>query len=396
MSRRTVIVTDGEQRSALAIVRSLGAAGFRCVVTAQRRGDLAGASRFASRTVCVPDPLKAPGPFGDAVVKLVAEECADIIIPVSEPALLALLPLRAALSPAVLPFPDAEIFASLADKQHVLDEAAQLGIAVPAQRTIASPEQIDCLEPSGIAFPVVLKPSRSVGEHHGVRQKFGVSYARDVAELRARLRALPAAAFPVLLQQRIVGPGIGIFLLMWDGEPRAEFAHRRLCEKPPTGGVSVYRESVPVDCVLRDRSRALLERLDWKGVAMVEFKVDARTSTPYLMEINGRFWGSLQLAIDAGADFPRMLAAAALGDELPAAPAYRVGVRSRWWWGQMDHLVARARRRKAAPLPPDTVSVARAASDMLLGPFRRDDREEVFRWSDPKPFINETMRWIGA
>lgn len=396
MSSRTVIVTDGEQRASLAIVRSLGAAGYRCVVTARRRRDIAGTSRFAARTVCVPDALQAPEEFGKAIVALVASERADIVLPVSEPALLALLPLRASLSPAVLPFPNAEIFASLADKEHVLGEAAKVGIAVPLQTTVASAAEIDLLDMTAVPFPVVMKPARSVGEHQGVRQKFGVSYARDVGELRARLGALPAAAFPVLLQQRIVGPGIGIFLLMWDGAQRAEFAHRRLCEKPPTGGVSVYRESVPVDLVLRDRSRALLERLGWQGVAMVEFKVDARSGTAYLMEINGRFWGSLQLAIDAGADFPRMLAAAALGEELPAPTPYRIGVRSRWWWGQMDHLVARARRRKAAPLPPDTVSVVRAASDMLLGPFRRDDREEVFRWSDPKPFINETMRWIGA
>ncbi len=50
---------------------------------------------------------------------------------------------------------------------------------------------------------------------------------------------------------------------------------------------------------------------------MVEFKADARTGTPYLMEINGRFWGSLQLAIDAGVDFPAILVAAALGAPIP-------------------------------------------------------------------------------
>ena len=38
---------------------------------------------------------------------------------------------------------------------------------------------------------------------------------------------------------------------------------------------------------------------------MVEFKHDERDGVPKLMEINGRFWGSLQLAIDAGVDFPR-------------------------------------------------------------------------------------------
>ena len=114
------------------------------------------------------------------------------------------------------------------------------------------------------------------------------------------------------------------------------------------------------------------------------------------MEVNGRFWGSLQLAIDAGVDFPRLLADCALGDDGTAnASAYSVGLRSRWWWGQVDHLVGRVGSRAAAALPPGTRSASRAFADLLLGPFRRDDHEAILRWNDPRPFINETVRWLG-
>jgi predicted ATP-grasp superfamily ATP-dependent carboligase len=185
-------------------------------------------------------------------------------------------------------------------------------------------------------------------------------------------------------------------LLLWDGELKAQFAHQRLSEKPPSGGVSVYRESVSIDEGLRDLSRALLDRFGWRGVAMVEYKRDSATGQPYLMEVNGRFWGSLQLAIDAGVDFPRILVASALGDRTEEMPSYRVGVRSRWWWGQIDNLVGRVRRSAAIdPLPPDTRSTGRAFGDLLLGPLRRADYEEVLRWTDPGPFWNETIRWIG-
>jgi len=159
----------------------------------------------------------------------------------------------------------------------------------------------------------------------------------------------------------------------------------------------VYRESIALDVDLLERSRALLDRFGWQGVAMVEFKRDSTTGQPYLMEVNGRFWGSLQLAIDAGVDFPRMIAECALGERVKPQLSYRVGVRSRWWWGQIDHLVGRVRPRATAPpLPPGTVSAAGAIGDLLLGPFRRDDYEEVLRWSDPAPFWNETIQWIGG
>jgi predicted ATP-grasp superfamily ATP-dependent carboligase len=196
-----------------------------------------------------------------------------------------------------------------------------------------------------------------------------------------------------MLQQRIVGPGIGIFLLVWDGKVRALFAHRRLREKPPAGGVSVYRESVAADPALVERSRQLLASLNWQGVAMVEYKIDAATGTPYLMEINGRFWGSLQLAIDAGVDFPRLLLDVAQGGGPTAPPDWKVGVRSRWWWGEIDHLLAIFRRSPAAlALPPGHAGRWETLVDFLVP--RSANRNETLQLDDPMPFAIETLEWL--
>jgi predicted ATP-grasp superfamily ATP-dependent carboligase len=392
---RTVIVTDGEQRAALAVVRSLGAAGYRCIVTSSSRASIAGGSRFVTRTVTVPNALERPTEFADEIVALVATERAAVVLPIAEQSLLAILPMRARLSPAIVPFPDLAAFRALTDKERLLEEASRLGIAIPAQEIVRDNDAVASMDLSQLRYPIVLKPARSVSERAGVRARFSVTYASDASELQRKLRALPPAAFPVLLQQRVVGPGTGIFLLLWDGKLKAQFAHQRLSEKPPSGGVSVYRESVSIDEGLRDRSHALLDRFGWRGVAMVEYKRDSTTGKMYLMEVNGRFWGSLQLAVDSGVDFPRILVACALGEHSQPVPSYRVGVRSRWWWGQIDHLVGRVRLSSTTdPLPPNTRSARRAFGDLLLGPFRRADYEEVLRWTDPRPFWNESIRWI--
>jgi predicted ATP-grasp superfamily ATP-dependent carboligase len=396
VTKQTVIVTDGEQRAALAVVRSLGESGYKCIVTSSSPGSIAAGSRFAARTVRVPSALERPAEFADAIVALVAAERAAVVLPIAEASLLAILPVRARLLPAIVPFPDIESFNALTDKERLLEEASRLGIAIPAQEIVRDRGSLASMDLSALRYPIVLKPARSVSESAGVRSTFSVSYASDASDLERKLRALPSAAFPLLLQQRVVGPGIGIFLLLWDGELKAQFAHQRLTEKPPSGGVSVYCESVEIDAGLRDRSRALLDRFGWRGVAMVEYKRDSATGQPYLMEVNGRFWGSLQLAIDSGVDFPRILVACALGEKTQAMPAYRVGIRSRWWWGHIDHLVARVRRSAGAdPLPSNTRSARRTLGDLLLGPLRRDDHEEVLRWTDPRPFLNETIRWIA-
>jgi len=137
-----------------------------------------------------------------------------------------------------------------------------------------------------------------------------------------------------------------------------------------------------------------MARLEWTGVAMVEFKQDARTSRYYLMEVNPRFWGSLQLAIDAGADFPWHLVRLALGEKVAPSHRWRVGVRSRWEWGEVDYLLARLTKSRARlDLPEDAPGLLRAIGQSML-PWRPGQRGSVFRVRDPVPFIRESRSWF--
>lgn len=388
-----VLVTDGDQRAALAITRSLGLAGYEVGVVSSRVPCLAGASKHAAWRESAPSAADDPAGFAAAVKRLVFERKIELIFPVTEAALLTLLPIRAELAPAALPFPTLTSFAGVSDKGAVLTAARGLGIAVPASTRLERPGVPDRAVLDALTFPLVVKPERSVRSQASGMAKLTVAHAADAGELATILTALPVEAFPLQLQQRIVGPGTGLFFLMWDGRVVARFAHRRLREKPPAGGVSVYSESIPVDEPLAALAERLLRTFTWQGVAMVEFKRDATTGVPYLMEINGRFWGSLQLAIDAGVDFPRLLADLALGR--PVAPSEsRAGVRCRWWWGDIDQLVTRLKRSSAElHLPPGTPGVAAMAARVLL-PWLSPGRNEVLRLTDPGPGWFETLEWF--
>lgn len=155
----------------------------------------------------------------------------------------------------------------------------------------------------------------------------------------------------------------------------------------------MYRESVAVDAELLRMSLALLADFAWQGVAMVEYKMDESTGTPYLMEINGRFWGSLQLAIDAGVDFPRLLIEAATGNAPAPVTQFRTDVRSRWFWGDVDHLLTRLRRSDAQlALPEGSPTRWGAVRDF----FRRNpqDVDEIRRRGDMRPFARESIQWL--
>jgi predicted ATP-grasp superfamily ATP-dependent carboligase len=384
-----VLVTDGDRRIALAAVRSLGRAGYPVVVAAVHRDAMAAASRFARSLVLAPEPLASPAPFREAILSTIREHDIGVVLPVSDASNLALLGNRAEFGRAVVAGPSHAAFVRISDKASLAVVAQEVGIRVPRQVVLTRPADLATLEPT-LSFPVVVKPVRSVQGG----KSWAVGYADSVDDLRAMLGPLDNGTFPLLLQQKIVGGGSGVYLLRWDGRIRAAFQHRRVREYPPSGGGSSCCESVPLDEELLALSTRLLERHDWQGVAMVEYKVEHATGTPYLMEVNGRLWGSLQLAIDAGVDFPRLLVEAACGRPPGPAPTYRTGVRLRLWWRDVDHLLSRLRHSDAAlRLPPGSKSRAGAVLEFLR--WRRTERLDTLRWDDPRPFFTESRQWLS-
>jgi predicted ATP-grasp superfamily ATP-dependent carboligase len=211
----------------------------------------------------------------------------------------------------------------------------------------------------------------------------------------AILAAKHSSEYPILLQQRIVGPGVGVFMCYQRGNLVAQFSHRRIREKPPSGGVSVLCESVPVAPQAKQYAQALLDALRWEGVAMVEFKMDEADQTLKLMEINGRFWGSLQLAIDAGVDFPDLLLQTLAAVPMKRIDAYRVGVRSRWFMGDLDALLMRIfKREDELHLPPGHAGKLTSIFQFMKL-WQKDTYNEIFRFPDFKPALYEAKRWFS-
>ncbi len=389
---RSIIVTDGDQRAALATVRSLGAVGHRVHVGASRPRTIAGASRYATSAFVLPDPLHAPEDFLQALAEASKRLAADVVIPVTEASLLAVLGHRDRIH-GVLPFPDDVAFRDVCDKGRVLGAAHRHGIEAPSQLVLDCLADLDAIA-AELRFPLVVKPFRSVVGSGADRTKTSVLYASTLDDLRRTLTNLPAATFPVMLQERVEGPGFAISVLVWDGELRAAFGHRRLREKPPSGGVSVLREAMGYDPDLLARSVSLLAEFDWRGVAMVEYKLQQSTGVPYLMEINGRLWGSLQLAIDAGVDFPTLLVRSALGETVRPVLTYNNSTRTRWEWGDVDHLLAMLRHsRERLSLPASAPGRLQTLAGFFATTVSRS-HSEVFRARDPLPFVRESVDWF--
>jgi predicted ATP-grasp superfamily ATP-dependent carboligase len=81
---------------------------------------------------------------------------------------------------------------------------------------------------------------------------------------------------------------------------------------------------------LKNLGLKLLHHLDWHGVAMVEFKKDETDNRYKLMEINPKFWGSLELSYRCGINFPYLAYLLAKQEPIPPTTQYQRNVYFRW------------------------------------------------------------------
>ncbi len=362
-------------------------------VTAHREWSLAGAVRGARSHRVQADPLAVPLRYASEIGALAADRGAALVVPVTDASVGAILAHRDALpATCALPFAPMSVYDAASDKVVVHGHALRHGIGIAQSIVMERPDAP--LPADAQVFPGVIKPHRSV-VGGATKQRTSVQFVEDYDDCLRKLATLAPEAFPVLIQRRIHGPGEGIFVARWQGRTIARFAHRRLREKPPAGGVSVHRESIAADPSVLAACDGLLDALHWEGVAMIEGKRDAATGRWYVMEINGRFWGSLQLAIDAGVDFPAILARALLEGRFADPPTWRPGVRLRWEWGDVDHLLLRMfRSKERLSLPADAPGrLATLLQWFSVVPGR--DKVEVLRLRDPLPFVVETLERLG-
>lgn len=391
-----VLVTDGDNRAALAITRSLGKKGHEVFVGERSQPSLASKSRYSSGSFIYPDPSTDINGFIDSLLEKVRTENIDIVLPVSDiTTMLVAEHMGSFEGRCIIPFPTPQALHLAASKDKLIELAANIGVPVPRTVVLSSPDEQYDVRGWGIDFPMVVKPHRSrIKTQNGRWISAGVCYAEDEEQLNS-IFADKKQEYPLLIQQRVKGPGIGVFACYEKGRLKAVFSHRRLREKPPSGGVSVLRESIPVREDARQYAEALLDRLGWHGIAMVEFKLDESDGSLKLMEINGRFWGSLQLAIDAGVDFPSLLLDVAAGRDIPRCTEYKAGVKTRWFWGDVDALLmVLFKSRSNLHLPPGHKGRAGYLVEFLKSCVN-GTRNEVLRLDDIRPWILETSRWFS-
>ncbi|QSP93671.1 ATP-grasp domain-containing protein [Marinobacter salinisoli] len=384
-----ILVLDGNQRASLAAVRSLGEKKLWVAAGDSSDRCMAGLSRFCQTSITYPDPFESPRAFFDDILRQIRELNISFLLPISEATTYVILQYRDELpTNLTLPFPQTEAVEQLANKNKLFKFASEQGIPTPD--TIFCESVEDGLQAimSIHVYPIVLKPAKSriLLSDQIVSTRVITAYSREQAA--SLLKENKFFAFPYSIQSFVEGEGQGVFALFNQGSPVCYFSHRRLREKPPSGGVSVLSESAPLNESLRASAEKLLSKANWHGVAMVEYRV-SEDGVGYLMEVNPRFWGSLQLAIDSGIDFPWWLYLVSTGNAVPQVE-YRYR-RLRWILGDLDRLLIILKSpRSKYPNRNKLIEIMRFLKPNLT------TRHEVNRIRDLKPFLFEVKQYLRA
>jgi predicted ATP-grasp superfamily ATP-dependent carboligase len=360
-----VLVLDGMWNKTLAVVRSLGQKEFHVTAGEWTRFAAALFSRYCDRKVVYPSPVLTPEKFIVWLTTEIKTNRYDVVLPTELNTQMLLARNRSTIEKYTrLPFADHELTSQIQDKAWLMNYAVSNNIPCPDTLFPETPDSLESMN-NNLKYPLVIKPRVSSGSR-------GIVYVKKADDLLESYRTVHRK-YPNPIVQEFI-PNGGAFgvgaLLNFQSKPRASFVYRRLREYPVSGGPSTLRESVKNE-EIRHMALEILESLKWTGLAMVEFRVDARDGKPKLLEINPRLWGSLWLAIRSGVDFPYLLYKMALDGDVGPRHDYRPGVKCRWLIpGDLLHFLHNPERFKMSP-----------------GFFSNEAEDDILSFDDPMPTL---------
>jgi D-aspartate ligase len=375
-------VVIGGHINGLGIIRSLAARGIPTAVILTKAYDFAHHSRYISEYESALEMAERPEQLLEALDRRSCRWKEWALFPVNDEALAAIAHSRQQLeSMYSVIAPTNEVMPYLLDKKLMLDAAESVGIPTPLCYGPAVQVTADRLD---LRFPVIVKPLAG----YRFQERFGckVFVAADRAELRQAISQVERAGIPCQVFDIIPGADSRIYChcvyIDARGNPRADVTIRKIRQSPPFFGVSRVAEIAPNGAHMREQTNEFLRRIGFRGIAVVEYKLDPRDNTFRFLEINGRSVIYNSLLRKAGMD----LAWLAWSDYIENR---HETARIRHWPGvwinlHADLLYSTFRGRSEGLRPKD-----------FLSPYMRPMIEAVWSVRDPKPFLVEWSRTFG-
>ena len=286
-----ILVTDGEYKHAISLIKNIKRSYPSADIFAQLSAPQL--KIFTpNKRICTP----IIGSFEQVIDRYNF----DIIVPVSGSA----VKFASTLSLNSILLSPEELVDQLLNKENLGRIVADYGIHYPKTSifNVQNTQNSD--------YPFIVKTADETQE------KIETIYIYNQADLlnhHKELSSLHSRGVNLIKQQLIRGEARGFFAICKEGEIICEFMHQRVRQIPHTGGSSTAAKSIN-DEKLALSCRYFLNHIKWSGPIMFEFLYNSMDGQYYLIEINPKFWGSLDLAHQSGVDFGAALISTILQD----------------------------------------------------------------------------------
>lgn len=314
--RGNILIVRANYKKAYPIICSLKRANFKIICGIDDNTKLfntEGFSKYIDNYVYIDRPRISEANYIKSIIRAVKSQGIDLIMPVGFIDFKLISKYKEEIEKyCIVPTENYNKLSMIADKWQLQDICKNLNVKYPKSFLVDEDTKKsrirDFVERTGL--PIVVK---------GVGDASVPTYYSDLDSLLKRFEENKKR---FLLQEFITGIGVGYFVFSDKGKILAEFMHRRVFEASPLGGASIKARS-NYDRELLDQGRRFVKGISWTGVMMFECKKDTETGQLYLIEVNPKFWGSLELSYKAGVDFPRYVAEYYLEGVRPKTSSYQ-------------------------------------------------------------------------
>lgn len=325
-----VLITSAWLRSSYSMMRQLSKSGHNVYCCDTKKIGMCQWSRFSSGFDLYSCFYSNEKKFIRDLVFIVQKRKIDLIIP-SHDETAVLAKYRNFFSEqqlALLPTNDqCDLFNN---KKSSYDFARNLGVNIPKRFSYDDPNTIaKLLSEDNNSTKYVIKLLKG-------NSSKGVFYAKNAQEVQTTVNSL-IKKFDLTkdrwpqVEEYVEGIGCGVSVLYWRGKVKLFFTHRRLSEKIKTGGTSTVRQSCRIPIIEKAALR-IFDKVQYHGLAMMEFKYEPMTGKYWFIEVNPRLWGSIPLAISSNADFATAALKCIEGrcDELGSSAELQMQIKIGW------------------------------------------------------------------
>jgi len=273
--------------------------------------------------------------------------------------------------------PEQQEFTRALDKFEMTALAQKLEIKIPRTFLPTNVEEA-VAQARQLGFPVVLK-LRNGNSGKGVFILNSEAALRECCQHISEKCPFSVRSGP-FLQEYIEGEVCGACFLAKKGAVVACFTERYIRCKEGRFGTRVYREPIEWP-ILVEYSTRMVKALRWEGIGHFDFVSDADHQSAYLIEMNPRFWGALNLAVQNGYNFPCALVAQTLGKQADSE-WFKPALKKRGSLWIVGEFIACVNELRSG----DWFAPFRSAKRVIFG---HNISYDDFRWNDPLPFLFE-------